>query len=156
MSDTENHLIRPAVVQDLPSLAGLLGLLFALEPDFSIDRSKQIAGLQLLLDHPERCLLLVAEVDGAVAGMCSVQTTLSTAEGGEAALLEDLVVSPQYRGRRLGVALLAGIDAWCRQRGINRLQLLADNQNELALEFYRRQGWASTRLVALRRGVARV
>jgi GNAT superfamily N-acetyltransferase len=143
--------IRAATPADLPALADLLALLFALEPDFPIDRPRQLAGLALLLRHPERAAIFVAERDGAVVGMVSVQTSLSTAEGGEAALLEDLVVHPDGRGGGFGRALLEAVEGWCRGRGIRRLQLLADRENDPALGFYRHAGWESTRLIGLRR-----
>jgi ribosomal protein S18 acetylase RimI-like enzyme len=142
--------IRPATPADLPALADLLALLFALEPDFPIDRPRQLAGLALLLEHPGRAAIFVAEQAGQVVGMVSVQTRLSTAEGGEAALLEDLVVHPECRRSGLGRALLAAVEPWCRRRGIRRLQLLADRENAQALEFYQRRGWETTRLIGLR------
>ncbi len=83
--------------------------------------------------------------------MCTVQILISTAEGGKAGLLEDLVVAKSWRGQGLGAALLAAAEAWSVKQGLTRLQLLADATNGLALGFYRRQGWSGTRLVALRK-----
>lgn len=86
-----------------------------------------------------------------VLGMCSAQTLISTAEGGEAALVEDVVVRGDARGCGIGRALLDSLEAWCRQRGIRRLQLLADTANIPALEFYRARGWQPTQLAAWRK-----
>jgi hypothetical protein len=38
-------------------------------------------------------------------------------------------------------------------QGMTRLQLLADKSNSPALAFYTRQGWQSTQLFALRKGL---
>ena len=53
-----------------------------------------------------RCIK-VAEIDGAVRGMCTVQLVISTAEGGLAGLVEDLVVDRTYRGQGIGGLLTA-------------------------------------------------
>jgi GNAT superfamily N-acetyltransferase len=97
----------------------------------------------------------VAQVGGRVVGMCAAQVIISTAEGGEAAIVEDVVVDRMLRRRGIGQELLAAVDRWARQRGIRRLQLLADHQNFAALNFYSRRGWLPTRMVCLRHWVRR-
>lgn len=141
---------RRATPLDLPALGDLLASLFALEPDFPIDGAAQRRGLQLLLDHPERAAVFVVEAAGRAVGMISVQTTLSSAEGAEAALVEDLIVDAAHRGRGLGRGLLDQASAWCSARGIRRMQLLADADNANALAFYDHQGWIPTRLIVRR------
>lgn len=142
--------IRPARSEDVEELAELLGQLFAVEADFAVDPAKQRAGLRLLLGRAD-ALVVVAEADGRAVGMCSVQTLVSTAEGGLVGLLEDLVVQEAWRGRGLGRALLSRVESWAAERGLLRLQLLADRENRPALAFYARRGWPLTRLVCLRR-----
>jgi len=142
--------IREATDQDLDVLVGLLSLLFSPEADFDSDPVKQAAGLRLLMGEPRRGSVLVTEDDGEVVGMCSVQTTLSTVEGAEAALVEDVAVRPEHRGHGLGRSLVAGTEDWCLSRGIRRMQLLMDRDNGPAA-FYRHLGWAETRLVACRK-----
>lgn len=143
--------IRPADAADLPAMVGLLGELFALEADFQPDPAAQARGLALLLGDP-RARLLVAEAGGqGVVGMCSGQMLISTAEGGPAAVVEDVVVLSGWRGCGVGRALLDAVAAWAAGRGAVRLQLLADRHNAPALAFYARTGFASTQLVCLRR-----
>jgi ribosomal protein S18 acetylase RimI-like enzyme len=83
--------------------------------------------------------------------MCTVQTLISTAEGGPVGLLEDLVVAADFRHQGMGAKLLAGAVNWAECRGFKRLQLLADKNNQAALRFYEKQGWESTQLVCLRK-----
>jgi len=142
--------IRPARADDLDALAGLLQELFSLEADFSFDRATQHQGLELM-NLREAARLLVAEVKGRVIGMCSGQLVVSTAEGGPAAWVEDVVVEREWRGRGVGQRLLEAVTAWARERGASRLQLLADQDNRPALDFYGHLGWQQTRLVCLRR-----
>ncbi len=143
--------IRPAAPADLEALVRLLGVLFSLEADFRPDDARQRRGLLRMLEDPARRLVLVAEEEGAVIGMVTVQLVVSTAEGGDAGLVEDMVVDEAHRGAGLGRRLLEAAEAWARARGATRLQLLADVTNAPALAFYDRLGWARTQLVCLRR-----
>jgi ribosomal protein S18 acetylase RimI-like enzyme len=142
--------VRKAEPRDMGRLVRLLETLFTIETDFNFDESRQRAGLKLLLDSDEDCLL-VAEHGGEVIGMCSVQTVISTAEGGRSGWVEDLVIAEAFRGRGVGRKLLERVEAWAIANGVTRLQLLADRNNDAALNFYQRLGWTSTSLVPLRK-----
>jgi len=141
--------IRPARQQDIDTLVLLLGSLFALEADFRFDPVRQQAGLSRLIAS-DRDLILVAEDQGRVVGMCSGQTVISTAEGGPALLVEDVVVAADRRGEGIGTRLLENLAGWAAGRGISRLQLLADRNNHEALNFYTKRGWRTTQLICLR------
>ncbi len=139
--------IRPARTDDIAAMAGLLRQLFAIEADFAVNMQAQVRGLSLLLGA-EACLL-VADEDGAVVGMVSVQTLISTAEGAAVGLMEDLVVAEGCRGRGIGSRLLHAALAWAREQGLTRVQLLADKNNAEALRFYSRHSFHKTQLVCL-------
>lgn len=143
-------IIRRADINDIDSMAELLSELFAIEEDFQADVTKQIRGLEHLLQSPG-AVIWIAESEGEVAGMLSVQTLISTAEGGPVGLVEDVVVRQDWRGKGLGGKLLRAAEAWAEERGLTRLQLLADRGNASALAFYAKQGWIGTSLVALRK-----
>ena len=147
--------IRHAVRADLGPLVRLLGVLFSIEADFRPDPRRQRRGLALMLGDPERRAVLVAERAGEVLGMVTVQLVVSTAEGAPSGLLEDMVVEERARGEGLGARLLRAAERWAFARGATRLQLLADRENRPALRFYRRLGWAGTKLVCLRRAGVR-
>lgn len=141
--------IRPATPADLPAMVRLLAQLFAIETEFAVDEAKQARGLARLLEASGACVL-VAEAGGGVVGMVTLQTLVSTAEGGPVGLVEDLVVDAAWRGRGIGSALLAAILARAFAHGLARVQLLADETNAAALHFYHRHGLARTRMVCLR------
>lgn len=143
-------MIRPARPDDLDPLVDLLRMLFAIEADFDFDAARQRQGLAMLLAH-ETAVILVAEAAGRVIGMCSGQLTISTAEGGFALLVEDVVVAGPWQGKGVGRELLAALEQWATARKIARLQLLADRNNGAALEFYRKLGWQPTELICQRR-----
>jgi GNAT superfamily N-acetyltransferase len=143
--------IRAARPKDLAACTRLVGELFALERDFAFDPRRVRRGLALLLRPGRRHRVLVAAAGRVVRGMVSVQLVISTAEGGPAAWLEDLVVAKAHRGRGLGSRLLAAAEAWACRRGVTRLQLVAEEANQPALQFYHRHGWETTHLVVRRR-----
>lgn len=142
--------IDAATAADLPALVRLLGLLFVQEAEFHPDPGRQLRALRALLERPQEAFVRVLRIDGAVAGVVSVQFVVSTAEGGRAGLLEDLVVDPAWRGRGLGSALLADAIGQARERGCLRLTLLTDAGNERARAFYLRHGFHASPMQPLR------
>ena len=146
-----NFLIRRATSDDIPGMCDLLCELFSIESDFSPDREKQARGLKLLLsDTASTSIIIVADRGDEIIGMCSVQTLISTAQGGTVGLLEDVIVRREHRGEGIGKRLLSEAVAWCVSRHISRLQLLADADNDRALRFYARNNWAGTNLICMR------
>ena len=151
MTASQSIHIERAREADVPALIELLGELFVIESDFSADRSKQRRGLELLLSQPDdRAVVMVARSADRVVGMASAQLVISTAEGAPSAWIEDVVVQRNLRGQGIARLLLRELLAWARQHGATRAQLLADNANRPALDFYRHIGWRSTQLSAWR------
>jgi GNAT superfamily N-acetyltransferase len=146
-------LIRNGLLKDVDDLVELLHELFSLEVDFEFNSKCQRKGFEFMLaENPDR-MVWVAEIEGKVVGMCTAQVLISTAEGGEAALVEDVLVRTEYRGIGIGRKLMAALEKWAIKRGIHRLQLLADHENAPALEFYSKLGWWPTQLGCWRRKV---
>jgi ribosomal protein S18 acetylase RimI-like enzyme len=142
--------IRPAQEKDLDALTGLLGELFTIEKDFTSDVLRQRSGLKLMLGEP-KAIVFAAESRGEVVGMCTVQTVISTAEGGPAGIVEDMVVSQSNRAKGIGRALLKAAEAWAKENSMTRLQLLSESYNEPAQIFYLKSGWEKTALACLRK-----
>ncbi|MBM9537734.1 GNAT family N-acetyltransferase [Desulfobulbus alkaliphilus] len=145
-------MVRRARHEDLDDLTALLCLLFSLEADFDWDEKKQHQGLNLMLNNSRGCVL-VAENENRIVGMCTGQVVISTAEGGPAVLVEDVVVAEEAQGQGVGRALLEAMAAWAREQGATRMQLLADANNTPALQFYQQVGWRRTELICLRQAV---
>ncbi len=144
--------IRPANEMDIDVMSQLLFQLFSIETDFVPDEEKQQRGLKQLLDTPGT-RILVAEEQGVVVGMATLQILVSTAEGGSVGLVEDVVVDREWRGKGIGSALLENLTWWAEKLGLSRLQLAMDSENGAALRFYKRNGWNGTNLVMLRQRV---
>lgn len=154
MDDPKAVRFRGAGPRDVPRLVALIGELFAIETAFTVDPARQEKGLRALLASPT-ARILAAEAGGEVVGMCTVQLTVSTAEGGPSGLIEDVVVDRAWRGKGIGRALLDEAEAWARAQGASRVQLLADQRNAPALDFYTARGWALTQMVCLNKKLAR-
>lgn len=143
--------ILQAEYRDLDQLADLLVELFTLENDFCPDREKQLHGLRLILDNPALGRLFVLRDQDLVAGMANLLITVSTAEGCRVAVLEDVIIGNEYRGKGLGRRLVEHVLAWAKTDGMTRITLLADRDNKAALGFYRKLGFEHSHMVVLRR-----
>lgn len=154
MHDPKTVRFRGAEPRDVPRLVALIGELFAIETEFTADPARQEKGVRALLAS-SGAHILAAEVDSGIVGMCTVQLTVSTAEGGPSGLIEDVVVDRAWRGKGIGRALLDEAEAWARAQGASRVQLLADQRNGPALDFYAGRGWTLTPMVCLNKKLAR-
>lgn len=142
--------IREATELDIEQMVILLKELFSIEQDFNFNKSKQRNGLEMMQRNGS-CCIMVAELNNEIVGMCSIQTLISSAEGGKAGLVEDMVVRKDCRGQKIGTRLLSAIQNWAQENGITRLQLLADKSNRQALDFYSETGWEKTQLICFRK-----
>ncbi len=78
---------------------------------------------------------LVAEVDGRVAGYVGSQSVLDGAD------MMNLAVSPDYRRRGIGQALVESLCAHLQQKGIIALLLEVRVSNESAIALYEKMGF---------------
>ena len=147
----DTWIIREARSSDIPAMVELLRELFTLETDFAVDADRQQRGLEILLQEWDTAGIWVADADGRVVGMCTVQVLISTAEGGPVGLVEDVVVEPSFRGKGIGRALLEALEAWAAENGLSRLQLLTDRRHTDTQRFYEAVGWQGTELVCMRK-----
>ena len=139
-----------AAAKDLPQMVELLGQLFEQEAEFTPNAGKQETALKLILSTPSYGRLFVAKDGSKVVAMASLLYTVSTAEGGRAALFEDLVVRPDYRKQGIGARLLEYVIGQARAEGVLRLTLLTDMQNERAQVLYRKLGFVGSPMKPMR------
>jgi len=142
--------LGPAQAADLPALVELLGILFAQEAELSPDPAKQHRALELILADPSRARIYVAREDSRAVAMAALHFTISTAEGGRVAGLEDCIVHPDHRKQGIGKALLGYVLEQARAEGALRVMLLTDGDNARAQALYRRMGFAPSSMLAMR------
>lgn len=142
--------IEPATLEDLPELVELLFDLFSMEADFDPDRDKQMRGIKLILEQPNRGRIFVLRNDHSIIGMINLLITISTAEGGFVLLLEDLVVQRDHRGQGYGSKLLDHAIEFAKSKGFSRITLLTDQPNDGAKKFYLARGFYESDMIPLR------
>ena len=142
--------IVTAAVDDIPALVDLLSILFAQEAEFSPDSQAHTRGLATIMSNPDIGLILVAKDQGQVIGMVNILFTVSTALGERVGILEDMIVSPAWRGAGIGTRLLRQAIAQAQEQGCRRLTLLTDADNRSAHRFYERHGFVLSEMVPFR------
>jgi len=146
----EQLFIEPATIDDLPQLADLLFDLFSHEADFIPNRDKQIRGLRLILEQPNRGRIFVLRSGAKIIGMINLLITISTAEGGFVLILEDLIVHKDHRGQGYGSRLLEHALGYARAKDFLRITLLTDKLENSARAFYEQHGFEQSGMVPMR------
>jgi GNAT superfamily N-acetyltransferase len=134
--------VRPAVVADVPALLDLYGQLSGrLSPEPALTVTEAEAKFAGIAADPDRTLL-VATVDGAVAGTVDLLIVRpSLTHGGRPwVAVENVVVDDQYHRGGVGRALMDEAARRAREAGCHRLQLLSSQRRTEAHAFYRAIG----------------
>jgi GNAT superfamily N-acetyltransferase len=129
--------IRDAQHADANAIAGLLGQL-----GYPTDGHAVEGRLERLLIVGDR--VVVAELDGAVAGLAHLQVAPAIEHERPAGKLAALVVDEAHRGEGIGRALVDVIEAEAHTRGCALLYLTTAARRAEAHEFYRRVGLEET------------
>jgi len=146
----DNICIEAATLEDLPQLTDLLLDLFSIEEEFTPDPEKQLAGLRLILERPHLGRIFVLRSNKRIIGMVSLLITVSTALGGFALWLEDLIVHKDFRGVGLGSRLLSYAIDYAREKGFSRITLLTDCIAPGTLSFYEKRGFVKSGMIPMR------
>ena len=145
-------LIRPAEAADVPLILAFIRGLAAYEkllPEVTATEEK----LRATLFGPQpaaECVLAFA--DGVPAGFAIFFTNYSTFLAQPGLYLEDLFVTPEFRGQGLGKALLLHLARLANQRGCGRMEWNVLDWNQPAIDFYealgaeRKTDWTLCRL----------
>ena len=143
--------IEQATLEDLPQLSDLLGDLFTMEGDFQPDRAKQMRGLRLILEQPNRGRIFVVRNRDRIFGMVNLLFTISTARGGFVILMEDVVIHPDHRGQGYGRMLVDYVIDFAKQKNFKRITLLTDRMSAESQEFFKKQGFEYSNMIPMRR-----
>ena len=126
---------------DLPQLENLLAeLLVTLENSTGIELSKALENCHILLNDSDSCLL-VAKMDGSVVRFINFTIRKTMLHKGPSALIDEIVVSKQYRGQRIGKRLVSAAIERCRVSGCCEVEVSTEKVNDKAREFYKKCGF---------------
>jgi ribosomal protein S18 acetylase RimI-like enzyme len=148
-----NQQITLAQKCDISEMAGLLDELFSQDIEFVPNGEKQRKGLELIVSNPELGEILVIKQNGKVIGMVSLLYSMSTALGGKVAILEDMIISIEYRKQGLGSQLLQAAINFANERGCMRITLLTDFDNDIAIAFYSKFGFSKSAMIPMRKSL---
>ena len=132
---------RVATAKEVASVAGLLDA-------FNREYNTPTPGKAVLATRLSR-ILAGGDVIALLSGDPAVAVALLTLRPnvwyeGPVAVLDELYVAPEQRGRGLGSALLEAAEAVTRQHGGRLLEINVDGDDTGARRFYERHGYANS------------
>ena len=133
--------IRPATPEDLPLILHFIRGLAAYEKLLSeVEATEEKLGATLFGPRPAaECVLAFADED-TPAGFAIFFPNYSTFLARPGLYLEDLFVSPEFRGRGIGKALLLHLAGLANERGCGRMEWSVLDWNQPAIDFYESLG----------------
>jgi len=145
-----NIRIETATKADIDCLVLLLEKLFTLEEEFEFDKNLSRQAIGYILENNSIGEIIIAKDGDKIVGMVTLLYTISTALGGLVILLEDMFVLEEYRRYRVGSQLLAKAKAICLEKSGKRITLLTDSNNTVAHNFYCKNDFFKSSMVAFR------
>jgi ribosomal protein S18 acetylase RimI-like enzyme len=134
-------LIREAKESDLLTIGKLtLELIEAMGSTGGIDIKLIAENCRNLLSEVNSHIL-VAEIEGMVAGFVNFTTRKTILHRGLSGLIDELIVAKSYRGKGIGKQLLSSAIEKSRQLGCCEVEVSTEKTNIKAKEFYRQYGF---------------
>jgi GNAT superfamily N-acetyltransferase len=134
------RMIRPAIADDLPTIARLIRALADYERLAELVVFDEDQLRQHLFGPRPYAEVLLAEDEGVVVGFALFFHSFSTFLGRPGIYLEDLFVEPDHRGRGHGKGLLAALARLAIDRGCGRVEWAVLDWNEPSIRFYQSLG----------------
>lgn len=132
--------LRAAATEDRDLLLSLIQGLYTAE-HIPFDPSRSARALDDLLADPALGRVWIIEHDGQPAGYAVLTLGYSLEFGGRFALLDELFLREEHRGKGVGRQALARIEEACRGLGVEAVRLEVERPNGIARELYRKAGF---------------
>lgn len=132
---------RPASESDIPQLYDLMVQYivdFYQKPQPNESDLKNLS--QHLIDNPSAGLQFVAESDGKLVGFATLYFTFSTLQVKRAAILNDLFVSDDARGKKVGEQLFEECLSFIRENDFAYMTWETAKDNVVAQGLYKKMG----------------
>ena len=130
--------IRPATLDDVPSIADLNGQLGYPAPEPELEA--RLAGILASDDHA----VLVATQDDRAIGWVHVAVERGL-EASHVACIRGLIVDERHRSEGIGRLLIQAAEGWAGARGCEVVIVRTRVTRERAHRFYRREGFELTK-----------
>ena len=92
---------------------------------------------ELILNDTSTILFAIIEKEKMI-GFMNIQCFYSIWSHGEAFFLDDFFIEENFRRKGYGEKALKDLQKYAKKSGIKRIQLMAENTNPKAIEFYRK------------------
>lgn len=130
--------IQRATVGDVPALLPLVSAYWRFEGITGFDSERVARSLARVLSEPRLGAGWVATADGAAVGYLLAVYVFSLEHHGLTAEIDELFVSPSWRGQNVGAQLLHVAESECAAIGCTNVSLQVARGNDAARKFYRR------------------
>jgi GNAT superfamily N-acetyltransferase len=137
--------VKIAVVRE-DDLRDLLPLMRAYSEFYEVppDDARLLGIARMLVEQPEEGVQFIArDEDGTAIGFATVYMTWETLDAGRLAVMNDLFVAPEARGRGLGAGLIEECRRFAAERRAGKLAWQTAPDNEAAQRLY--EGVGATR-----------
>ena len=149
----ENISFRKAKIEDIPVLCELFWELFSQEVEFTPNKKVQEKALKKIIEDKSIGDIFVAVKENKVIAMVNVLYTISTALGEKVAILEDMVVSQNYKNQKIGSSLIEFTLDYLKKNSFKRVTLLTDSDNFNAHNFYKKHEFTKSSMVVFRKSL---
>jgi GNAT superfamily N-acetyltransferase len=137
--------IRPAVVEDLPTILDLYQELGAAYGQISDEGGVDYLALWQQVKADTRQQVLVGEQDGEIVGTVTLILVPNLGHQGKPwAAVDNVVVRGGRRGQGMGTALMSEVGRIARSHGCYKIVLTSNLVRQQAHRFYRNLGWEQT------------
>jgi ribosomal protein S18 acetylase RimI-like enzyme len=140
--------LRLATPADCALLVELMTEFYA-EAQYPLNRTRAEAAFSELLSDPKLGLVWLIELEARTVGYVVMTLGFSMEYGGRDAIVDDLFVQPDFRGRGLGTRAFEQVRVACAERGVRAIHLGVARDNDAAQSVYRRAGFVDIDLQLL-------
>lgn len=133
-------IIREAEENDIPKILILIKELAEFEKLTQYVTADEAVLKENLFGKKRYAYVVLAEYEGNLAGQAIFFYNFSTFQGKPGIYLEDLYVSPHYRNKGIGKALLEYLIELAKAKNCGRVQWIVLDWNKPAIKFYESLG----------------
>jgi GNAT superfamily N-acetyltransferase len=134
-------LIRRAKESDLRAIEKLLeDLINAMDDTEGIDTGTALENCERLLNDAGSHFLVAAR-EGTPVGFINFTIRQTILHQGPSALIDELVVAEEYRGKGVGRQLVQAAIEKCRRLGCSEVEVSTEKTNLKARKFYKQYGF---------------
>jgi GNAT superfamily N-acetyltransferase len=134
-------LIRRAKESDLRAIEKLLeDLINAMDDTEGIDTGTALENCERLLNDAGSHFLVAAR-EGTPVGFINFTVRQTILHQGPSALIDELVVAEEYRGKGVGRQLVQAAIEKCRRLGCSEVEVSTEKTNLKARKFYKQYGF---------------